>query len=680
MKVGRTWGAAAIVATALTLAHISIGPSLDASGPLLVLDHLYYVALVATLLAVCLVTGLLILRRLGLAEAPPLDRLVFGIGLGSGAIATLYLFLGAVGLLYPLVLAGTLVACAWVSVREVRGLPDLARGILRELGEGDGSRGLGVAAIIASAVAIFLLLALSVTPQVDWDSLLLHVRVPSQFLVEHRIHVPPDNLPSGFASLVHMLYVPLLAAGSTSGPAVLSAAFGVAVALTVFAVARHAFDEDVARLSVIGVWGCGIVLMVAVTPRIDVTLTYFVLLTHYALIRALPPKGATSETGAPKAAYFWLAAVLAGFMVSVKYQGFVYALALAPLVLVASRSRSQDVRARVGAVVAFGATAALVAAPWIAKNLILFKAPFAPMFTGPVVPPWIEALYGSRDFPIEGPAAFSGVVWQLIEPFNLRDFFLAPQRLTVEVEALFYYATPLLLALPLALIFLRNRLAAWLAGPALAFALVLLVYSPRTNLRYLIPSTVVLTVVSAAGGVETVRKLFADRRSRRLATGLFLAPLSFLPSAVVLFFWMTASLAPAHLVGAASRREFAEARPFDAALPVIWADVTARLPSDGRLLLLFEPRGQPFGHSVLQDSQMNNWPLIALAPVDIGCLEGSGITHVLLYVSPLEFRLERGFEESDFEWQAFPEFRERCLTPIYERAGYTLFELRQTGG
>ncbi len=672
-------GGMVVVAAALTWAHVSAGSSPDISGPLLVLDHLFNLGLVGALLAVCLVTGLSLLRHAGLERAPPLDRLVFGIGLGAGVLGILTLLVGMAGLLSPIAVAAPIALCMLVGARDLRGIPRLVRAVVTEVGAIGGAAGLRVAAIGVTSLAVLFLIALSLTPSADWDSLLLHLRVPSQFLVEGGIYVPPDNLPSGFAAVMHMLYLPLLAAGSPTGPAILSAAIAVVLALTVLAVAKHTFDDDVAHLSLIGLWGCSIVLMVAVTARVDVTLAYFTLLTHYALLKALPSSGSESVGGERRGAHFLLAAVLAGLMVSVKYQGFVYAVALTPLVFVASGDTSTALKMRFRSILVFGCIAVAVALPWIAKNLILFDALFASLFMGPFVLPWMEALYGSRAYPTDGPAAFSGVVWQLRESFNLADFFLAPYRLSIENEALFYFSTPLLLTLPLAAICMRNRMAGWLAGPGLAYAVLLLIYSPRTNLRYLIPAIVVLTIVSAATATAALRKLFSDERSRRTTLVFFLVPLSFLPTVFTMFFWSTQSLAPAHMIGAASPREFATTRPFESVLPLVSSDVIELLPDDARLLLLFEPRGHAFGHTVLQDSQMNHWPLIALAPVDLGCLENSGVTHVLLNMNTLEYRLENGFDAADFEWQAFPEFRVRCLTALYERAGYTLFEVRRTG-
>ena len=666
-------------------AHLSATGNPELTGPLLVLDHLFNLGLVSVLLALCLGVGLVVLSRLWPQDDAPLDQCVFGVGLGAGIVGTLILALGLSGLLYPGLLAGVLAALGWFARRRIMRVPRLLRAAGRQLAGSGESRGTRAVALALSGVVALCLLALSLTPPVDWDSLLLHLRVPSQFLEAHRIYLPADNLPSGFAALIHMLYLPLLAAGSQSGPAILSAAFVLLLGLAVFALCRRFFDEEVAWLSLVGLGGSSLILMVAVTPRVDVTLAFYTLLTHYALLQALGPPGREPATGGAggepgpdgaaerRRATFLLAAITAGFMVSVKYQGFGYAVALAPLVLVASSSQGAGIRTRIRAVAVFGAVAAVVALPWILKNLALFGAPLAPMFIGPRLPPWLTGLYGSAESSAMGS---SGVVWELRQPFNLRDFFLAPHNITIEDEAIFYFSTPLLAMLPLALFRLRERIVAWLLLPASGFLALLLLYSTRTNLRYLIPAIVVLSIVAVVGVCAAARKLFPDIRSRRLAIGLLLMPLAFAPTGVMAWYWATNSAAVAHLIGAASSREFAETRPFESVLPVVAAEVRELVPEDARVLLLFEPRGHAFGVSVWQDSQMNHWPLIARAPADPNCLEGLGPTHVFLNGNTLEHRLDSGVDPARLGWDRFPGFRERCLELLYSKGGFSLFEIR----
>ncbi len=665
------------VAAALTAAHVSaIQRGADVVGVLLVLDNLFNVTLVAALLAVCIGPGLMLLRRLGLGNEPPLDALVFGAGIGAGVVGTLILLLGLLGGLYPILLLAVLVATAWVARREVAELPALAREAASQVRR--GMEGLLPLLLAALGVLVFVfLIALALTPPLDWDSLLLHIRVPAQFLAEHRVYFPEDNLPSGFVALMQLLYVPLLAARSESGPALLSAAIAMLLGLALLALCLRFFDGEAALLSFVGLWGSGVVLMVAVTPRIDVALAFFALLAHYALLAALPGAMPTEPTreASTRRARFFLAALLLGLTMSVKYLGLAFAAALVPVILVAAKDPEEDARVWLRDLLFFGGVASLVLLPWIAKNLLLFEAPLFPMFTDPRVPPWLSELYGSHGFPVTGDK-FSGIVWQLREPFNLRDLFLAPRRISIEAEAGFYHPTPLLMLLPLWIFTWKDRIARWLLVTGLLYIGILVTYRPHTNARYLIPGIVVLTIVSAAAVTKLLRRGFPAWRERKLVLLFLIIPASFLPAVFAIGFWMTRSAALPHLVGAASPSQYVQTLPADWILPEMIAEVPRRIPADGRLLLLFEPRGYYFGENAVQDSQMNNWPLLALAPRDPGCLKEAGFTHVLINMVPLEYRLEHGFDPTVFEWPAFAEFSDRCLDPVYEGRGFTLFRIR----
>ncbi len=659
----------------MTLDGLAIQPEIpaDAIGIPLAMANLSAILIVLVVVILFLALGLRVLRLLHLTDLHPAERAVFGVALGIGAFGTAALLLGLGGLLNREALAALATAFLVIARHEVAELPALACAILKQPEPG-GSTGLRRLAVVTTVLAGVFLVTLSLTPTVDWDSLLLHLRVPAQFLVEGRVYVPPDNLPSGFAGVIHMVYAALLATGNPRTPAVLSAAIALLLGGTVHLVTRRLFDRDAAHLALVAFWGCSIIWMVAVTPRVDVTLAFFALLTHYALLKCLLERADGPDPR--RRALLTLAALLAGFMVSVKYQGLVYGLALAPLIVLAC-ARGRSAQTAIRSVAVFGAVATGLALPWIAKNLVLFGAPFAPMFMGITSPPWMADLLGTGPLVFDRPPAFAGADWQLSEPFNLVDFFFAPNRLTIEAEAVFYHSTPLLLALPLVALFWRDRVRTpmWLAGPSLAFATILLVYAPRTNLRYLIPAVVVLTIVSAGATVRTVRAIFTDGRARGLVLSGLCGPLAVLPSLFPLVFFATRSLAVAHAIGATSPAEFNATRPFENVLPRVAAETRQRVPAESRLLLLFEPRGHLFGHSALQDSQMNNWPLLAHAAADIGCLEEAGITHVLVNEYSLQYRIDRGFSPSAFGWTEFPAFREGCLRPLYDFDGYTLYEV-----
>ncbi len=93
--------------------------------------------------------------------------------------------------------------------------------------------------------------------------------------------------------------------------------------------------------------------------------------------------------------------------------------------------------------------------------------------------------------------------------------------------------------------------------------------------------------------------------------------------------------------------------------------------------MLFEARGFYLNVPVIQDNVLTNWPLLANRASKLDCLAGSGITHVLLNRSGLDYYLARGLNPRTARWEIFQEFAGKCLAPIFQETGYTLFEVRR---
>src|SRR5262249_10115931 len=141
-----------------------------------------------------------------------------------------------------------------------------------------------------SAAAVGFVFLVAIAPPADWDSLMYHLRLPAQFLERGQIFLPEDNLHVAFVGLPHMLYLPLLRVGSSSAPAVFSAALTLALGLSVFALGSR-FWGDVCGLSgLLLLWSSPVLLLVGGTARIDVTGALFLLLAHYALLLAISSK------------------------------------------------------------------------------------------------------------------------------------------------------------------------------------------------------------------------------------------------------------------------------------------------------------------------------------------------------------------------------------------------------
>ena len=345
--------------------------------------------------------------------------------------------------------------------------------------------------------------------------------------------------------------------------------------------------------------------------------------------------------------------------------------------------------------------AAAGALPWFAKNGLLLEAPFYPFLSDRLLPTWLAELHGSRTVPASVDPAIFGALGEVRRPFDVLAAFFSPERLSVEGEAAHYHLSPLLLLLPAWLAWIRDRGLAWLVVPALGYAALVLGASPRTNLRYLIPAVPALTIASCAlavraavgvaglvGGGSDDRAAARPsragaglaRRSREWAVGV--AVLSLFPTALGLVAWLPGEVSLLHLAGVESRSEYLSERRNPAL--VTRAGLTdfgeRPVPEDARVLLMFEAREYYFTVPALQDPVLTNWALLRPVLSNGRCLEGTGITPVLVGTAVLEYYLRRGLDPETVGWPSFRDFAARCLTRTMDVPGYRLYRAHAEAG
>ncbi len=648
-----------------TAAHIVVLSKPDTyTGSLLVADHLFDLALSLALLIVCAGVGRLALRRFGASFERSLEELVFATALGSAVIAATILGFGLVGALQSGVLTFVVLAFALVARREVISIPSLAADCVRFVWSRAGHPAFAVACLGVVGVTALVLFVQAVAPPTDWDSLMYHLEVPRQFLAADRIVLLEDNIHVAFVGLAHMLYLPLLALGSSAGPAILCALYALLLGIAVFALAERFFDGPTASLSLMTLWAATSVLLVAITPRIDVTLALYIFLAQYSLMLAFSDR--------EHANLFYLAAVFLGCAVGIKFVALAYGVALAPLVLWVAWKRDPAPKP-LGLTLGLFALVGLVAvAPWIGKNWILLDAPFYPYLSQRVLEPWLAGIYGAAGIPdAVDPAVFSAISKARM-PFNLVDLFFAPGRLTVEQEGVHYHMNMLILLAPFALWYLRVRFLQWLIAPTIIYLLLILIPFPETNLRYLIPVFPPLTIAAAFVTVR-VSQRFLSAGSARLLT-IALALLTLYPSAKTMQLWFRRSDVTGYLVGLTSRATYLQTGFF------FYSQMTEAanqvVPDDGKVLLLFEARGYYFEPAVIQDNLLTNWALLApYTKLHDDCLASSDISHFLVSDAAVRYYARRGMDPRLLRLEDLGAFAARCLAVVHRGRGFTILEV-----
>jgi 4-amino-4-deoxy-L-arabinose transferase-like glycosyltransferase len=655
--------AGAVAVAGLTAAHTRAASRPELTGLVVVLDHLFDLALTGALLALCGAVGLKILGRLGIPRDSSVEDLAYSTALGAGILGTILLLLGALGGFDTRLVGLALAGCCALVWRELVDFPRVTREAGREVVDKAG----GPALLVAGAVGICLV-ALGSMPPTDYDSLMYHLQIPATFLDRGSVHVPDGNLHVSFLGPLHMLYVPLLAWGAESAPALLNVAFALLLAAALLTAGTRLFSPAAGRLAFVLLWGSPMLLLVGITARVDSVLACFLFLGHYALLRAW---NASADT------WRWLvlSGALLGLAVGVKHLGLVYALALGPLVLITALRGTGITRPALLTGV-WGGVALLAALPWLVKNWILLGAPFYPQLAANILPPWLASLYGSSEIP--SALATLSPLRDVREPFSMAAWFFAPERLSPEAEGTAYGANRAFLALLLSFMLIRKPAFLGTLLPSLLFIASVVMYNASLNVRYLTPVLPILTLAAAA-----IIARLADRTSRpSLRSSLYVLVIgaSLAPTLSVTADRLASTGTLAHAMGAKSKLEYLSnpRNPETADYMGMALRVNDLTGPDDRILMLFEARGFRLASYTLPDNNLVNWALLQPIVADGTCLPSSSITHVLLATRPLGYYRSRGLDPATLGWDGFPTFAARCLTPVEAAPGWVLFRVRST--
>jgi hypothetical protein len=645
----------------------------------LVLSHLGAIAIAAIWVWILTAVGRAVIDRYAGPGEPDdetdLYRLVTDFAIGVGVAGTALLALGAVGILR-----------SWSVLLGVAAVAVLLRGAMAATGRRAvtacrefvvDTREAGAVAWIWAPVAVVIVMAAiaALAPVTDWDSLMYHLTVPLRWLQEGRVYLPTDNLHATRTGLQQILYVVPLALGEHRAATLVSFAFALVLAATVHAVVRERFGARAAVFAGSTFWAAATVWFVAVTPRNDVALALYLLLAQDRIMRAAGEASRRSLV---------LAGALLGLAVATKFQAVPYALALLPLAYLDLRGgldSGPSERRAPGAVIArmgiVACVSVLVAAPWLAKNVLLVGAPFYPLLATPVPQPWIASLAGGALPTL--PEAMTQLIWQLTRPLNLSDYFLDPGRLSIEAEATSYWPNLLLLALPLIILARSERRAlSALCVPALLYLGMVRIGFPHANLRYLLPAVVPLAAAAAVAVVRLFERVArGDRVLALLGVGV-LVPVLMAAGRTTL-----RTHAHLHAVGLLSPGAYLAVHPEYDRLHRTMVEV-ADLAPDAKVLMLFDARGFYAPRAVLQDNKLTNWPWIEVIRERREdaepCALGSGITHVLVNRGTLSFYLGSGaLNTALLRVPELGAFLTRCTHTVSEGGGMSLYEIRGAG-
>jgi hypothetical protein len=656
-----------VIFSGLIFAHIVLDlKGAKYSGPLLFLDHLYNMILVSGLLLTFSALGNYALIRYGLTLDSPIESFLFSTAVGGSLISMAILFLGLLHGFHKLFLFLLFLISILVSRKYLRDSVTSIKNTIYILVENGN-----FLPLIFFIFASFFMSIRALSPSIDWDTLTVHLRVPYQFLQNGGIYLPEDNLATSLVLLVHMWYVPLLAFGGPAAPALLSTFFALALYLSVFALCKQFLNSATASLCLAVFWGSSIILLVATSPRIDVTLAFFLFLGHYALLRALQNPSSLH--------FYYLSSVLFGFSMGIKYNAFFYIFAISPLVIQSLILVSNRFAWVLKHFLYFYAIIFIAAIPWLIKNYLLFHSPLYPFLTERQIEPWLNHFYiGDSSVPSFIKFAFAEKIQHLAQSFNLIDWITAPAKLMVEWEGLFYTFNPIFFTLPLFFFIPKNKTIIGLLVPSTIYICLIIILCPFSNLRYLIPGLIPLAIVGAHLTTELLNKTFKTR-ILKLFSHILVIIIVAIGTIPAMYYWPSNKMSLLYFFGLTSREAFLR----DNSMPSkLYADIVFfindNLTQKDKLLMLFEARGYYFRVPVIQDLEFTNWALLFEKSPSVSKLKSAGISYLLINTSAPKYFQSRHMDLKGFRLDELELFTHRYLVPIYKNEAYVLYALKNS--
>ncbi len=680
-------------------ANVSADPD-HTTGMSLVLDHLFNILIVGAMFALFFAVGRRLLSLCGFQWNSFAEEFVFSTGIGAGVLACLILAAALAGLLNKYAI-GTifLVALAMCGTQLLR-LLEVARTAVSR----DYSRPAEIAYILAFATVVLVMGVRALTPPHAYDEAIYHLAAVKRFITAGSLTPLYDIAQGNTHMLVHMLYAPCLMIGADSAAKLLSLGFALLTALSLYAYARRFFDQAVGYVAGLAFFGAGMVMEVAATARIDVTLAGVLFMATYAMTAYLDDRS-------PR--WLWLSAVLSGIGISIKLTGLLWVAVLGCLYLIQTlykASLAERVRQ-----LRFGAFYFLillaVVSPWLLKNYVYFHDPLYPFASS-------ETVTDQRSQPISyfGPAEeeklesyfqrakqrnsilaerIRGILADTAarrperHPLRFWGYFTNPDLYNVAEP--FHTPNYLFLVCPLFLLFRRDKKLMWLAICSVVF-FVAMSWSAWTA-RYLLPIYPPLTLIAAYVVVRATEWL-----KLRSAIAKALPVITLLLTTGATVFVEASQLIKTHelnyINGSMSRADFMSQFFYYPSQRY----VNENASRESRVFMVGCQMAYDLQRPYVADATWESTPwrrLLLKADTPEGVrdvMKAEGITHVIYspglnVFSTLTGRLSSagsGAEDSarpDYyeqwrNWTTFEEFKAKYLEPVYKDQYASVFELR----
>lgn len=325
-------------------------------------------AVTAALAALAAGVGRRLLRPFDLAALSAPERLALAGMLGLGALSLALALIGMLALSTLSVGLAIALAGVWARRDLLAWLAEARAWLRAGLPRAGWERALAWIAVVLLALA----LVLATLPPARWDVLTYHLAGPQQYVAEGRFYAAPHNHFLGFPQLVETLYAAQIAlTGRLTGGGPLHFWMGALALLMTGGMAARIGGR-------VAGWVAASLLLGAFSIWSELSVAYADLLPMALGMGALAAAERWDATGRRDRRWLALIGALAGLAMGCKYTTIWLAAALGALVV--WLSRRDGVRTLAAHAAIYGATAALLALPWLARNAIWYDNPVYPFF------------------------------------------------------------------------------------------------------------------------------------------------------------------------------------------------------------------------------------------------------------------------------------------------------------
>jgi len=510
----------------------------------------------------CIVLGNWILKLFRLNDISVFEEALFSAGLGAGLLSLSIFILGLFNLFYPWAIVCLLLIFCLFGVANHSVFVKKLADTVKTCRPPSSWIELGIIYLIVLFAGITLINTL--TPPIYRDALIHHLAIPKWYIRHHGIVDIPFAVSSYYPPFLEMLYTGALLLSSDILAQLLHFLFYLGSLLFTFTLAKKLLSRPMSLLAVLLFGSLPVVCQVSSIAYSDLGLTFFGLGGSLALLHWLQTRTQS---------WFYLGALMAGFAVGCKYNGFIILFSFFICVLFTLARWKVSLKSLAWKSIVFISLAFLVNAFWLCKNY---------HYTGNPIYPLASSFIGKNYSPDQHrPSPFE--IRKLLYGETLRDQLLLPWNLSIKTKTIARHELDGVIN-PIFLVFLpfffflpkKTPEIKWIAGVSVLYFLSFWA-SSVVRLRYLVPIYPMLALLTA----YTIATW--EIKWKKLFVTITLVLAFFLNLYWVLIY--TAKVNPiSFLVGKESRRDFLCRH-----LPSypVFEYINHNLPQDARIMFLY---------------------------------------------------------------------------------------------